>query len=476
MTITIVPIGGGGTTTAAGLAAVSAARRLFLQTEKHPAASALPSGCAYTSMDDLYEAADDFDALNLAIAARLLAAGEDAVYAATGRFEGSLLPVLRREADPAGVSIRVLPGLLPAQAAFPGVDTGRSVSARRLPAACDPTAPLSVDEIDSAIAAGEVKLWLTEYFPDEWEIGFARMDVQGVYHPRRIPLYQLDRQAGYDASCVAHIPAAPFSGLTRYGYAELHAVLARLRARDGCPWDREQTHASIKNALIEECYEVLDAIDRGDDAGLCEELGDVLLQVAFHEQIALEQSRFTPRDVTTELVQKLIYRHPHIFGTVHVDSSEEVLQNWDALKKIEKHQRTQTEVLESVPRSLPALMRSRKVQKRAAAVGFDWPSAEEAFYKIGEETEELRQAMETGGNVAEEMGDLLFAVVNVARLSHLEPEQLLAEATDKFIARFARMEALAAQKGEELEEMTLSEMDKLWADVKNIQNTGKKSK
>ena len=477
MKLTIVPIGAGGTTTLAGYACIRDCRRLFLQTEKHPAAKLiLNSMRPYESMDDLYEQAADFDALNRAIADRLLAACEDAVYAATGRLENSLLPVLREKARLADAEVIVLPGLLPAQAAFPGEDIGRSLSAHALPKACDPSEPITVDELDSAIAAGEAKLLLSEYYPDAWEILFARMDAEGRYQAVRIPLYQLDRQDGYDASCVALIPAAPFSELTRYGYSELHAVMERLRAPGGCPWDREQTHESIRNALIEECYEVLDAIERGNDTDLCEELGDVLLQVVFHEQIAREQFRFHPRDVTTGLVEKLIYRHPHIFGSVRVDSSEEVLRNWDALKKEEKHQRTQTEVLRSVPKNFPALLRSRKVQKRAAAVGFDWPSAEKAFPKIVKETEELREAMATGGNIAEETGDLLFAVVNVARLNHLEPEQLLFDATEKFIARFADMEEAAAAKGKKLEKMTLSEMDELWTEVKNIRNTGKITK
>jgi tetrapyrrole methylase family protein/MazG family protein len=243
-------------------------------------------------------------------------------------------------------------------------------------------------------------------------------------------------------------------------------VVRRLRAPGGCPWDREQTHASLKNALLEECYELIDAIDEGDDDHICEELGDVLLQFALHAVIAEEQSAFTDRDAETELVEKLIYRHPHVFGSVKVNGSGEVLKNWDALKMKQRSQNTQTEVLKSVPKGFPALLRSRKVQKKAADVGFDWPNANEAFFKISEEAQELKEAMENNGNVSEEMGDLLFSIVNVARLLKLEPEFLLMEATDKFIDRFSTMEELARVRNVSLNDMTLQEMDVLWEEAK----------
>jgi tetrapyrrole methylase family protein/MazG family protein len=248
-------------------------------------------------------------------------------------------------------------------------------------------------------------------------------------------------------------------------------IVRRLRAPNGCPWDREQTHASLKNALLEESYELIDAIDEEDDAHICEEMGDVLLQFALHAAIAEEQSAFTSRDACTELVEKLIYRHPHVFGNIRVSGSEEVLKNWDALKMAQRNQSTQTEVLKGVPKSFPALLRSRKVQKKAADIGFDWSSAKDAFYKIAEETEELRQAIEGSGDVEEEMGDLLFAVVNVARLLKLEPEFLLMHATDKFISRFEAMEQLSLMQGRALKDLPFPEQDKLWEEVKKSRST-----
>lgn len=442
------------------------AKTIFLQTEKHPSASAV---CAlnetYTAMDDLFESCEDFDTLNREIALRLVRAGE-CVYVATGNIIKSQLPVIRGEAEKAGVSVDVFPYVSAANAAFAGRDRAAEVSAHDLPERFDPDGCYVIDEIDDRLTAGETKLALSEFYPDEWPAAFARIGKDGRYYSREIPLCELDRQPDYDAACVIYIGNVPFLERTRHGLDDVMRVVRRLRAPDGCPWDREQTHASLKKALLEECYELLDAIDEDDDAHICEELGDVLLQFALHAAIAEEQSAFTDRDAATELVEKLIYRHPHVFGKVRVSGTADVLKNWDALKMAQRKQTTQAEVLKSVPKSFPALLRSRKVQKKAADVGFDWPNAGEAFFKISEETQELKEAMETGGNVSEEAGDLLFAVVNVARLLNLEPEFLLAAATDKFIARFEEMERLAGGGKDALEGMSLEEMDKLWERAK----------
>jgi tetrapyrrole methylase family protein/MazG family protein len=295
------------------------------------------------------------------------------------------------------------------------------------------------------------------------------MTQTGAYQNKTVPLYELDRQDGFHATTVLFVPPAELLSLSRFGYPELAAVMHTLRMPGGCPWDREQTHESLKKTMIEECYEVLDAIDQNSDAALCEELGDVLLQIVFHAEIAAEQRRFTDRDVTTGIVQKLIYRHPHVFGTGKADTPDAVIEKWEQLKKKEKHFTTQTDVLRAVPKNLPALMRAYKLQKKAAQVGFDWGSAKEAFHKLPEETEELRIAMETNGNIAEEMGDLLFAAVNVCRLLHLEPEEVLTSASEKFLARFAGMEDLALSKGTSLDTMTLDALEALWQAVKSAE-------
>ena len=239
-----------------------------------------------------------------------------------------------------------------------------------------------------------------------------------------------------------------FEKKERYTIEDLRQIMQILRAPGGCPWDAEQTHESIRKNMIEEAYEVVDAIDSGDPAALQEELGDVLMQVVFHSQMEAEAERFTLDDVADGVCKKLVYRHPHVFGNVHAETSEQVLKNWDALKLVEKSQKSQTESMQSIPRQLPALMRAEKVQKKASRVGFDWDNADGAFEKIAEETTELQQAAQSGNadQVREELGDLLFSVVNAARLLHADPEEALTAASDKFIRRFSAVEQMAKQQ------------------------------
>lgn len=467
--ITIAMIPAPGAITLSQQAALRQAERVFLQTERHPTANAVRSmDIPFETMDDLYESSDDFDALNSNIANRLCKAG-DCVYIATGNIQNSQLPAIRQAAREIGADVRILPFLSPGEVAFCDRARAIALSAHDLPQTIDPEQNYTVEEIDSRMTAGEAKLFLSEYYPDEWKALFASIQQDGSYRSREIKLCELDQQKDYDATTILYVPQSTFEERSRHDFADVMRIVRRLRAPNGCPWDREQTHASLKNALLEECYELIDAIDEEDDAHICEELGDVLLQFALHAAIGEEQSAFTARDACTELVEKLIYRHPHVFGTVRVGGSDEVLKNWDALKMAQRNQQTQTEVLRSVPKAFPALLRSRKVQKKAADVGFDWSSAEDAFYKINEETNELRSAIEQGSNIEEEMGDLLFAVVNVARLLKLEPEFLLMRATDKFIFRFEQMELLARQQGFSLKELSFAEQDLLWEQAKKSQ-------
>lgn len=250
----------------------------------------------------------------------------------------------------------------------------------------------------------------------------------------------------------------------RYDFDDYLALMRVLRAPDGCPWDREQTHESIRKNLIEETYEVVEAIDTGDRTLLCEELGDVLMQVIFHTQIEEDAGSFTMEDVITGSVQKLIYRHPHVFADTVADTSDKVLENWDALKATEKHRETVTDALRSVPRPLPALMRAEKVGKKAAKVGFDFETPEDAAKKISEELAEVLSASDETRE--EELGDLLFAVVNTARKYGVDPEAALTRATDKFIDRFEKVENGVRADGKQMAELPLAELDRYWDAVK----------
>ena len=249
-----------------------------------------------------------------------------------------------------------------------------------------------------------------------------------------------------------------------YDVRDLEEIVRILRAPGGCPWDAEQTHESIRRNFLEEAYEAVEAIDEKNPDHLKEELGDVLLQVLFHARMEQEAGRFNLDDVADGVCKKLIYRHPHVFGDVSVTGTGEVLTNWEELKRKEKGQATNTDALEAVARSLPALWRAEKVQKKAKKAGFDWPEVSGALDKLSEELEELRQAAAQGTNVAEELGDLLFSAVNVSRFLGVDCEDALNQATDKFIGRFRKVEEQAGERP--MTEMTLAELDQLWERAK----------
>lgn len=258
----------------------------------------------------------------------------------------------------------------------------------------------------------------------------------------------------------------------RYSFDDLLTILKILRSDEGCPWDREQTHESIKMDTIEEAYEVVDAINHQDDEHLKEELGDMLLHVVFHSQIAQDDGKYNIEDVINGIATKMVRRHPHVFGSVSADSSDEVLKNWEAIKSEEKENPSISKEMEAITKALPALIRSRKVQKKAAKVGFDFENLEDAFKKIHEELDELHAAMASGDKEAieDEYGDLLFSNVNISRFLGLNPELALTNATEKFINRFRGVEDMAFKQGLKLEDMSLEAMDQLWQDYKSMKD------
>ena len=255
----------------------------------------------------------------------------------------------------------------------------------------------------------------------------------------------------------------------KYTLDDLVQVIRILRGENGCPWDRVQTHESIRQDMLEEAYEAADAIDKGNMENLCEELGDVLMQVVFHAEIEAEKGGFTIEDVIRGICEKMVYRQPHVFGNgeVQADTAEQVLVNWEELKKKEKHTETQTEVMKNVPDALSALIRARKVQKKAADVGFDFPDALGAIQKVYEEIQELEESVKLeNGTEEEEFGDILFALVNISRFLKINPEFALTKAIKKFINRFEYIEKSALLQGKDLSGMTLEEMDLLWDEAK----------
>ena len=256
----------------------------------------------------------------------------------------------------------------------------------------------------------------------------------------------------------------------RYDWEDLLEITRLLRGPGGCPWDAEQTHGSIRRNFLEETYEVLDAIDRDDAHDMCEELGDILMQVALHAQMEAERGRFTMADVVDGVAKKLVYRHPHVFGgTMTADTSEQVLVNWEALKRQEKGQCSTADAIEAVPHTLPALWRAEKIQKKTAAAGFQWDSIQGALDKLEEEIRELRTAVEAARapeaphGVREEVGDVLFIAAKIAQISGVDPEDALHRACDKFDSRFRLVEEMADKP---LAEYTEAELVRLWEDAK----------
>lgn len=250
----------------------------------------------------------------------------------------------------------------------------------------------------------------------------------------------------------------------KYEISDLLHIMQLLRSETGCPWDREQTHQSIRKNFIEETYEVVEAIDKEDPVLLQEELGDVLLQVVFHARMEEEAGRFGFAEVVDGICKKLIERHPHIFADVQVGSAGEVLKNWETIKQAKKGLKKQSEAMDTVPRVLPALMRSTKVQQKAAKAGFDWPDVTGALDKLEEEIRELREAVQEGNaaHCKEELGDVLFSAVNVSRFVKADAEEALTGACDKFVARYKQVERLAQGEGLLMEQMSLPELDSLW--------------
>ena len=256
-----------------------------------------------------------------------------------------------------------------------------------------------------------------------------------------------------------------------HDYASLELLIKVLRSEWGCPWDKEQTHASIRRDLIEETYEVIEGIDRDDPHLMCEELGDLLEQVVFHTDIENDAGRFTPTDVFDGIVKKMILRHPHVFGDVEADTSEKVLDNWDKIKAKEKDRDTVASKMDAIPPALPALMRAQKIGKVAAKVGFDFDSAEQAAGKISEEVAEVSEALAEGNadHIAEELGDLLFSVVNVCRLAKVDAEEALTRANDKFASRFRSLEIELKTRNKDFSDCSMPELDAIWDKIKKKQ-------
>ncbi|HYP19383.1 MAG TPA: nucleoside triphosphate pyrophosphohydrolase, partial [Chloroflexia bacterium] len=349
-------------------------------------------------------------------------------------------------------------------------------------AGLSPMYPVLLCQVYNDRVASACKLVLMERFPDEHPVTVVlNAGVPGQEQVIRTTLAELDHSHGINHLACVYLPPLEPLALPRE-FDSLVYVMGRLRGPGGCPWDREQTHDSIKHHLLEEAYETVDAMDAGDPDLLAEELGDLLLQVVFHSQLAVSAEEFTLADVVGHIVSKLVRRHPHVFGDVEVTGAEHVLRNWEVIKAGEREAKAKagrkfeaaqaaeqglegTGLLLSVPRAMPALERAQQLQVRAARVGFDWSDVTGVFDKVREEVSEL-QAEDNIDRRTDELGDLIFALVNLGRWLGINPEEALRRANDKFLRRFTDMEAAIIKRGGKLRGMSIEEMDRVWEEVK----------
>jgi tetrapyrrole methylase family protein / MazG family protein len=494
--LTIAGLGPGGLNLLSGesLEVLTAAPVLILRTGWHPAAEELRAqGVSFSTLDPLYDQAASFEELypRLAEAVLRVAARGPVVYAVPGNplVGEESVRILIRAAAEKGLSTRAIPAMsfvdvvapaLLAAGIVPELDQWQVADGAALDRVWwDVGHPALVFQVHDGAAASRVKLALQEEYPDDCEVCVVhRAGVPGQETVARVPLYELDRpRAGeYGYLTTLYVPPLP-ADRRRPGFGEFVQVIDRLRAPDGCPWDREQDYRSLKRFVLEEAYELLEAIEDEDPARLCDELGDLMLQVLLYAQIAKEDGYFDIRDVVGNIVSKLIRRHPHVFGDVSVETAEEVRQNWDAIKRQEKPERTSA--LDGVPKELPALMKALEVSKRAVRVGFEWPALDAVLDKLDEEVTELKAelpepAAGSEGDETEadreklrgEIGDLLFTVVNVARWLKIDPEEALREMVDRFSRRFREMERLAAAEGRPLTGRDIMDLDALWEQAK----------
>lgn len=454
-------------------AALAAAQTVVLRTERHPCVPELPPVPNRVTCDDLYESHDAFADVYDAIVARVMdyAAAGDVVYAVPGdpMIGEATTAKIHAAAEAAGIPVEVLPGVsfIEPSLALVGVDgidgvqlhDALVVGAMHHPQ-INPDYPALISQVYNATVASDLKLSLMNQYPDEFPVVLIHGAGSSNARVERVALYEIDRSAHVNHLTSLYLPAlGDMSSFERF-----QEIIAHLRAPEGCPWDKEQTHESLRKFLVEETYEVLDAIDREDWDALAEELGDVLLQIVLHTQIAIEDGEFMMSDVLRAVNQKMLRRHPHVFGDVVASDADQVVTNWEAIKQREKAGKgeVQGSLLESIPAGLAPLAQSLKLQHKAAKVGFDWPGIGPVADKLREELAEFLDA-DTPDEQMKELGDILFVVVNLGRHVGIDdPETALRLTNHKFRARFQAVERGVAASGRPWETFTLDELDVFW--------------
>ena len=481
MTLTILGLGPGEVDDLSRRAwrALKQAKTVIVRTSQHNCVPCLPQseGTTYQYCDDLYESIPAFKDVYAAIVERVLTAARvgDVVYAVPGDpmvGESTVLALLKAT-KAENIAVEMVSGISfvePILAAL-GVDAmdglqildGITVAAMHHPP-INPDVPALLGQVYSREVAANVKLTLMNQYPDEFEVSLihaAGTDTPIVEH---LPLYEIDRSENIKHMTSLYVPALGKMS----SFEQFQDIIAHLRAPEGCPWDKEQTHLSLRRYLLEEAHEVLEALDAEDSVELYKEMGDLLLQIVLHTQIAIDDGEFKMSDVISHVNRKLIHRHPHVWGDVEAKNAGEVLENWDALKKKEHAEQgiNRESILDGIPKGIPALMQALRYQEKTAKVHFDWDSIDSVLAKVREELDEVLNATDDD-NRAEEIGDLLFVIANWARWLKIDPETALRETNAKFYRRFRFVEENLAAQGKTPAESNLAEMDALWDQAKS---------
>ena len=455
---------------------IQSADEIFLRTKDHPVVSWLPKTLSVHSFDDIYEEAEDFAEVYSTIVDRLIEEAtqrEKIIYAVPGdpSVGEATVSALRTRSVENKIILTIVPGVsfvepCLAQLEIDALDGLCVVDALTVAAGYHPSfppdRPALIAQLYSKLVAADVKLTLMNQYPDDHPVTLIHFAGTPQVEIEKCQLCEMDHRDNIGSMTTLFIP--PLS--VPSSMENFQETVAHLRAPGGCPWDREQTHESLRMHLLEETYEVLQSIDTGNVVTLKEELGDLLLQIVLHAQIATEAREFTMADVIAGINAKIVRRHPHVFEELDLKEVDQVLTNWEKLKAVEREAEGLEEgVLDGVPQGLPALAQAYELQLRVARVGFDWPEVEGVLAKINEELNEVQDAT-NGVSRAAELGDLLFAVVNYARWLDIDPETALRDANRRFRTRFTQLEKSTTALGRKLSEMTLEEMDSLWEAVK----------
>ncbi|MCK6255132.1 nucleoside triphosphate pyrophosphohydrolase [Fictibacillus sp. KIGAM418] len=452
------------------------AEHVFVRTNDHPAVAQLEQeGVKMTFFDDLYEKHDAFEDVYREITSVLFqkASSDHIIYAVPGHplVAEQTVQLLLKEADSRGVEVKVAGGksfldeMYTALKIDP-IDGCQILDGTNLKKEhIQIRNHLIIVQVYDGFIASEVKLTLMEKYPDDFNVAVVTAAGSAEESIQWVPLYELDRSVTLNNLTAVYVPPVDKKEMLYRDFEHLRGIIRELRGPDGCPWDKKQTHESLKKYLIEEAYEVLEAIDDEDDEHLAEELGDVLLQVLLHAQIGEDEGYFSMDEVISGLADKMIRRHPHVFGDAEADTADEVLQNWEQIKSKEKGNEHRRSLLDGVAKGLPALHKAFDYQKKAAKAGFDWDEVTPILDKLREEFDEWKAA-ESADERRNEFGDMLFTMVNLGRFYGIHPEEALALTNQKFYARFRYIENELSKEGLTPEEASLEKMDQLWNQAK----------